>query len=196
MYWPRLKLTKEEKKWCAKYYEPGGFPGVQHRWYPGVLELNEFKRNPIFSFNTARRSRVFALTMAGDLHEFRISLEDVTGEQYTPNPIEPALLLGGDVHDVQSSWADGPPNGNAIEVYGWRGGWARSTTPQPFIQEPNIVLAPNQTLTVRGEQTRPPQVITTPEEEQPPLDILTIAPYRIDLVIHVWEFPGMDGGAL
>jgi hypothetical protein len=53
-----------------------------------------------------------------------------------------------------------------------------------------VILAPNQTLTIEGQETQPP-VTVTPE---PPILPETIAPFRLDMTLHVWEFPGMDGG--
>jgi hypothetical protein len=65
-YWPRLVLTDEEKEWCVKYYDPDNpKPFVKRRFYPGFLQLTEQKRNPIQSFNIARRTRVFGLDFAG-----------------------------------------------------------------------------------------------------------------------------------
>jgi hypothetical protein len=100
-YWPRLVLTDEEKEWCVKYYDPDNpKPFVKRRFYPGFLQLTEQKRNPIQSFNIARRTRVFGLDFAGDLSEFKIRIKDVTGEEYTPDPVEPGLLTGGGISNA------------------------------------------------------------------------------------------------
>lgn len=191
-YYPRLVLTPEEKEWCCKYYDPyNPKPAVLYRMYPGVLELNSTQRNPIFPFEISRRCRIWGLDMAGDIRQMRLEMQETAGEQYLANPIEPALLLTGANEDVQSSsWiqtiANNPDN---FPVRGSRGDgdWY----PQTAIFDPNIVLRPNQTLTLRGEQTQDPVAVV----DAPPFDD-ELAPFRIDFTLHVWEFPGMQGGAL
>jgi hypothetical protein len=54
-----------------------------------------------------------------------------------------------------------------------------------YIINPNITLAPNQTLTIRGYETEPYGF-----ELEAPND------YQVDLTVHVWEYPGMPGSPL
>lgn len=51
----------------------------------------------------------------------------------------------------------------------------------PFIQEPSIVLAPNQSLNVNATPADPADLTST---------------LVIELSLHVWEFPGMPGSPL
>lgn len=189
-YWPRLILTDEEKEWCVKYYDPNNpKPFVKRRMYPGFLQLTEQQRNPIQSFNIARRSRVFGIDFAGDLPQFKIRLKDVTGEEYTPDAVPPNLLVSGSGFNAMALWY-GNTIVNSTALYPFRGALATGRYQNSYIFEPAIILAPNQTLTVEGQESQPP-VTVTPD---PPLLPETIAPFRLDMTLHVWEFPGMDGG--
>jgi hypothetical protein len=166
MYWPRLILTPEEEKWSTKYFDPTtNRRGVLRRIYQGSLEINETQRNPIWNFQIARRCRVFGLTGIGDVDQLRMQFQDASGEQYYVNPILGTQVFGG--------WA----------ASGLQPTLPNLNTPQrsvgltmylcPFIFEPNIVLRPNQVLNIIGEPVLP----------------YAGQAYRIDLAIHVWEFP-------
>lgn len=169
-YWPRLRLTPEEAKSSSKYFDPRvGRRGVLRRIYPGFLLLNTTVRLPIFPFNIARRARVFGMTFAGDVNRFKLALETVSGEQHTAEPVfVPSLIGGFNQATIGISPTSAAPVAQAL------GYW------QPYIIEPNIVLLPNQTLTIRGRQTEP-RVATD---------------YRLDFCLHVWEFPAMAGSPL
>jgi hypothetical protein len=179
-YWPRFKLTPFEAKFLTKYSSPDdNRRGVLRRFYPGKLELNENTRLPTYDFNIARKSRVFGLSMSGDLSNFRITLGDATGEQYLIGPIEPALLITGPLYNNLS------PDFTQIAPT-----FIPGFSTNIHIFEPNISLAPNQTLTIQGFETEP-YGFTNPAPGE-----YSNANYRIDFTLHVWEFPGMPGSPL
>lgn len=170
-YWPRLVLTDYEKKYIDKYTEPNrNRRGVLRRFYPGSLVLTAEQRLPTFSQNIARRVRVFGITFSGDIEHFRVRIFDVTGEQYLANDMYIPHLVGGYVQ-------------TQVGIFGGLG-----TNPSPggltgvCIFNPNIVLAPNQTLSISGLETEPRGFDDTNEND-----------YRVDFTWHVWEFPGMPG---
>jgi hypothetical protein len=167
MYWPRLRLTPEEERWNQKYYDPHKVGrGVLRRMYPGNLELTSTIRQPVFSFQISRRSRVFAFTAAGDVERFQVEIITSSGERHTAESVYLSQLIGG-----ANEFPSTAPVGALVGVGA-----------VPYIFEPNIVLMPNQTLSIRGLETE--------DIEAPAVD------YRIDFVLHVWEFPGFPGSPL
>lgn len=163
MTFPKLKLTPYESASINKYSDPRTAKrGVLRRVYPGFLALTQTQRQPVFPFQIARRCRVFAFTCVGDVDQFLLEIIDVTGEKHTANPVPVNMLFPG----------------TAANVYGKPSSpLGAATFDSPYNIDPNIVLLPNQTLTMRGYQTQP-YVATN---------------YRIDFCLHVWEFPGMEG---
>jgi hypothetical protein len=180
-YWPRFKLTPYEAKFVTKYSSPDdNRRGVLRRFYPGFLELNETTRLPTFSFNIARKSRVFGFSAAGDISKFLITITDATGEQYTVGQVNAALLLTGGSRRIPGI------NSDITEISFYHP--LAPFTSDIHIFEPNISLAPNQTLTFQGFETEPYGYNLIPD---------TIpANYRMDFVLHVYEFPGMPGSPL
>ena len=169
MYWPTLKLTKEEAVWITKYYDPSkGRRGVLRRMYPGDLSLNSTERQPNFNLQIGRRSRVFGFTFAGDIDRFRIQIITATGEKHTAVPTRIPHLTTGYNMSPQGVYGVGATPSMALPSL------------FPYIADPNIVLEPNETLSINGFQT----------EDRVATD------YRIDFVVHVWEFPGMPGSPL
>ena len=180
-YWPRFKLTPYEAKYVVKYSDPDdNRRGVLRRFYPGYLVLDALTRLPTFSFNIARKSRVFGLSMSGDVAKFLITINDATGEQYTVGQLNADLLMTGNNLTI--------PGANislaALSVGKLMPGFNNDI----HIFEPNISLAPNQTLTFSGFETEP-YGFGVPEGADP-------ANYRIDFTLHVYEFPGMPGSPL
>ena len=166
MTFPSLRLTPYEAKQISKYGDSKtGKRGVLRRFYQGSLAITPTQRLPTFSFNIARRCRVMAITFAGDVSQVQFELIDVTGEKHTANPVFPAMLSPMSAINVYSSVNQGLTAGAAM---------------YPYVIDPNIVLMSNQTLQARGYAAQP--VTTSP----PPV-------LRIDFVLHVWEFPGMEG---
>jgi hypothetical protein len=175
MYWPRLQLTEEEKSYSiAKYYDPNTKFRVLRRMYGGTLRLNSINRAPTFGFNIARRCRVFAMTASGDLHRFRIQLQDSSGENYIAEPTSAAHLFGG--YNAIPPGLYGIPL-NPDSSFG--GVYGPPNTYAPFVFEPNIVLDPNQVLLLSG-------ISPTPYTGQD---------YFMETVFHVWEFPAMFGSS-
>lgn len=185
-YWPRFKLTNYEAKYVTKYSSPDdNRRGVLRRFYPGYLELNATTRLPTFAFNIARKSRVFGMSMSGDISKFRITISDATGEQYTVGQVNADLMMPGGLALVPGANFD---LGSLAQ--GTLAAFMPGFNNDIHIFEPNISLAPNQTLTVQGFETEPYGYSPIPIEDEEP------ANYRIDFVMHVYEFPGMPGSPL
>lgn len=174
-YWPRLVLTDYEKRFMQKYADPDdNRRGPLRRMYPGVLRLDADTRLPVQNFNIARRSRVFGISFAGDIEHFRIQITDATGEQYTAVPVYVPHLAPGYAQSL-------PGVVNGIGPQPLVGGFN-----DIYIINPNILLQPNQTLTVSGFETEPRGFIPSEGEFD----------FQIDFTLHVWEFPGMPGSPL
>lgn len=167
MFWPRLQLTAEEQKYVSKYFDPAKSRGVVRRTYNGQLVLSSVQRQPTFPFQIARRARVFALTASGDLTQFRIQLQDSSGEQYFAEPVAASNVFGG--YNQMPGSAIYP---NFTQVLGF------PFTTCPFVLEPNIVLNPNQVLNLIGDAQAN----------------YAGTNYRMEVCFHVWEFPGFAGG--
>lgn len=169
MFWPRLVLTPEEQLTHSKYYDPDSKKrGVLRRIYQGSLESNDTEQQPFWNFEIARRCRVFALTGIGDVNQIRFSLQDATGEQYFSEPLVATQVFGG--------WAAtglSPNNPITGNVTGYENTIGMPACIAPMVFEPNIVLAPNQVLNIIGQPVVPFNGVV----------------YRVDLAIHVWEFP-------
>lgn len=168
MYWPRLRLTKEEEKYVSKYYSPDSRNTVKRRIYNGYLALTATARQPTFGFQIARRSRVACITASGDLTQFRLQLQDASGEQYFPDPVSASNIFGGfNLLPPSANYAASP----FTDALGF------PCTFAPYVFEPNIVLDPNQVLNLIGQGVVP----------------YAGTSYRIDVCFHVWEFPAFYG---
>ncbi len=189
MFWPRMKLMPSEvKAGAVKYFDHKiGKRGVLRKIYPGHLALTQTRRQPTFSFQIARRSRVFGMTCSGDIGQFRIQLQDSSGEQYLAQPISLAGMMGGYVEIPPSAYGTAtegatggyPPNiADAANSLGWAAPQGNPSTYAPLIFEPNIVLDSNQILSLNG---------------YPMTDYAGVA-YRVDFCFHVWEFPAWQNG--
>ena len=176
MDWPRFKLTPGEARVSNKYEDPrSNKQRVLRRMYYNELVISPELRLDTAPFQISRRWRVFGLTAAGDVDFFRLELIDTTGEQYTAGPIHLVNLIGGYNPDPLSfdgnDWSAGP--GTRL--------MATATDQGPFIQEPNILLAPNQTLNINASPALPDNNSET---------------FRIGITLHVYEFPGVAGSPL
>lgn len=180
MYWPRFRLTPEEAKYNSKYENPKKpVTPVIRRMYNGELNITPTIRQDQETFQISRRSRVFGLTASGDVNQIEVQISDITGEQFTTDFIAMNDLILG------TNW-----DPRAIELYnptivadiGLFTGFisALPGSYMPFIFEPNIVLAPNQTLSFAGR----------------PIDPERQGPLHVSFNLHVWEFPGMPGSPL
>ena len=184
MYWPRLRLTPEESKYSIAYDDPGKTQrSVLRRFYHGQLNFNNVIRQDTETLQISRRSRVFALTASGDTNLVEIQILDVTGEQFTTDFIPLAALIGGSSLDPSSALIFSPFYDAAnLLTPGFNTGFVQGhmDTFVPYIFEPNVVLAPNQTLTFNGR----------------PINPNVIQPLHVSFNLHVWEFPGMPGSPL
>lgn len=189
MYWPRFKLTpSEEKAGASKYSDPDtGKRGVLRRLYPGQLVLTQTQRYPVFVFQIARRCRVLGLTASGDLAQFKVQIQDSSGESYLTEPINLPALFGGYVelpppaYGGATAGATGgyPPTVDDVaNNLGWAFPMGVPFTACPLIFEPNIVLQSNQALKITGA----------------PMTDYAGVDYRVDFCIHVYEFPKFDNG--
>lgn len=184
MYWPRLRLTPEESQYSIPYDDPGDKrQRVLRRIYYGQLNFNTTIRQDTETFQISRRSRVFGLTASGDIDLVEIQIQDVTGEQFTTDFIPLSALLGGGNIDPNTALIFSPFYDAAnLANPGFNTGFVQGQVSSyvPFIIEPNIVLAPNQTLTFNGR-------LINPNITQ---DV------HVSFNTHVWEFPGMPGSPL
>lgn len=177
--WPRFKITPEENQYSTKYEDPATNKHiVLRRFYPGEINITPTIRQDQETFQISRRTRVFGFTASGDLNLIEIQITDITGEQFTTDFIPIMNMLGGTIADPRSTelFINPPFNG------GFSTGFVVIPTMSyaPHIFEPNIVLAPNQTLSIQGRAIDP----TMP------------GPMHVEIVLHVWEFPGMPGSPL
>lgn len=168
MFWPRLQLTKEEETVVSKYFNPDKPRRVWRKVYNGALVLNDVQRTPTFPFSIARRSKIMAMTGSGDLSQFRLQLQDSSGEQYFPTANAASNIFGG--YSQLPGSVNYPPSPFTVRV-------GLPLTLCPFVFEPAIVLDPNQVLNLSAEGMGPYQGVD----------------YRIEVCFHVWEFPGFYG---
>lgn len=208
-YWPHLELTDYEKRFVSEYKEivpvldaagkpvidpttgkpkTWAKPGVLGRRYktqlnnvanPNVPSLTQVKLDG--SIQIARRSRVFGLTFAGDVHAWRLNIYTASGEQFTPR------LAGGTFPMVSAMVPGTSWNATATDMSGpsvltfpavpdnIEAGQIANIS-LPMLIEPNWELVPNETLFFQGV----PMVETA---------------IILEIVAHVWEFPGMIVGA-
>lgn len=189
MFWPRFKLAPlEERNGVSKYYDhERGQRGVLRKMYPTQLTLTQVIRNPFFSFAIARRNRVFAMTASGDINQFKVQIQDSSGEAYFAQPVTLASLLCGYV-DIPPPAYGGPTEGptggfpppvdDPANTLGWGYPVGTPRTQAPFIFEPSIVLDSNEVLQLSGF----------------PLTDYGGVNYRVDVTFHLWEFPSWGYG--
>jgi len=187
MYWPRLRLTKEEQQRWTPYSAPKVLQkNVLYRTYAGELVMTMTNKEDTENLQISRRSRVFALTASGDTANTEVQIFDSSGEQYTMGYIPLANMLMGTAPDFRSLGVYSSQGTSVILnqvgfsipfVYG-----VDSVAPHVF--EPNIVLDPNQTLTIKGRNMR--NLVQLPD---PPGPTNTNETSTVCFNFHVWEFP-------
>lgn len=172
--WPRMQLTTQEAQFSSKYEDPRSAKSrVLRRIYTNQLDINASLRADAVLFQISRRCRVFAITASGDIPNFLVELVDSTGEQYTAGPVPLSCLLTG--------WHSDPLDNGGV-VWPSVNGFAIAPVENGlFVQEPNIVLAPNQALNINVTPTNPGDLVTS---------------FRVEISLHVYEFPGMPGSPL
>jgi hypothetical protein len=191
-YWPNLELTEYEKQFARLYKTPSGIPGVLRRAYRVILNsLPDANIPGLEAAHTSgrvqisRRSRVFALSFAGDTSLWRLSIETASGERYTgvnpgapqtpstfPNantskaPIVAAMCAGSFYSPLSAMGAPpseiGEPDVSSFPVV--------TEFRLPLIIEPNWELVPNETLIFDGVPIVDTQAV-------------------LEIAVHVWEFP-------
>ena len=190
MYWPRLQLTQGEARRWAVYAEPKKLQrAALYRAYAGELRVTPTVQEDTESIQISRRSRVFAMTASGDVHNFEVTIYDSSGEQYTMGYVPMCNLLLGMNADPRGfpSWGDGPflPGLGKLPL-GTVGGTPYCMSPHVF--EPNIVLAPNQLLNFKGRALNPPQLL--PKLNPSDAAEIQVSEFvHLSFCIHVWEFP-------
>ena len=172
--WPRMQLTQQEAAFSSKYEDPrSAKQRVLRRLYTNQLDLSASLRADSVLFQISRRCRIFGITAAGDIPNFLVELVDSTGEHYTTGPVPLSNLLTG--------WNSGPLDNGGVIWPSVNGFAILPVTTGLFVQEPNIVLAPNQALSINVTPANPGDLVTS---------------FRIELTLHVYEFPGMPGSPL
>ena len=191
--WPLLELTDYERRFVG-VYENGDKEGVLRRSYevsfntiansgiPGLEQVNLSG-----SVAITRRTRVFALTFAGNLGSWRLKIETASGEQMTPQgnsdgpPIVSSMIAGSSWNALSALGDQSVVNALTAGVTTMFGSYCNA----PLLIDPNWELSPNETLFFRG--TPIDNQATTTNPMTPPAQKLLM------VGVHVWEFPGMDG---
>ena len=191
-YWPHCELTDFEKKYVGLYAN-GEKPGVLRRTYRAILnaetdpEVEGFDSpHTAARFQISRRSRVFALSFAGDTAAWRLNISNASGTQYTPvnvgAPQVPSVftdvsgskapivasMCPGAVYSLLSSLQPPPPS---IQ-FGEGELPMLSQFQLPLIIEPNWQLVPNETLIMEGYPIREGQAV-------------------LEIAFHAGKFPDM-----
>lgn len=178
MDWPRFQLTRGESEFNCKYEDPRKRQQrVLRRFYYNELNISTQIRQDMGTFQISRRSRVVGMTFSGDTDAFKIEIIDVTGEQYTAGPTHVPLLCQGWNQDPRSLFA---LDTGAAKVAGNEMAITTGTL-GPYIFEPNIVVAPNQTIQINSAPQNADNVENT---------------FILGIVMHVVEFPGAPGSPL
>lgn len=193
-YWPRLQLTSSEQQRWAVYSQPGkAARAVLYRAYAGELRITTTTPEDAENIQISRRARVFAMTASGDVHNVEIAISDSSGEQYTMGFTPMTNLLMG---------LNADPRGMAI--FGGQPTWAQNAVVgfplgamvgspgcvAPHVFEPNIVLAPNQTLNIKGRALLPTRTLI--KQTAPDVDNSETAHEEVvhlSFTLHAWEFP-------
>lgn len=172
--WPRMQLTRQEAAFSAKYEDPrSSKQRVLRRLYTNELNITAALRADSVLFQISRRCRIFGITAAGDIPNFLVEMVDSTGEQYTAGPVHLSGLLTG--------WHSDPLDNGGVSWPAVNGFAIAPVNNGLFVQEPNIVLAPNQAVNINVTPANPGDLVTS---------------FRVELTLHVYEFPGMPGSPL
>lgn len=164
MYLPRLKLTNEERAYIQKYEDPSK---------PGRGVLRRLYPGSL-ALTATIRTPAFSFQIS---RRSRVCGATFSGD-VTRFRIE-IITSTGEQHTAEPVYLPHlTPGFNQSEQ-----GIAPVATPSqflvlPYVFEPSLVLLPNQTLQFNGYAT----------EDFNDVD------YRIDFTLHVWEFPGYQGG--
>jgi len=161
--WPRLRLTNEEKAYVQKYADPSK---------PGRGVLRRLYAGHL-ALTGAVRTPTFTFQISRRSRVFGLTFSgDVTRFRVE------IITSSGELHTPQPVYLPHLQPGFMQSEQGV----APGATPSwfsvlPYIFEPSLVLLPNQTLNLNGF----------------PTDVFQDVDYRVDMALHVWEFPGMLG---
>lgn len=187
MYWPRLQLTKKESERWASYFEPSKLQrAVLYRTYAGEINLTSTNKEDTENIQISRRSRIFAMTVSGDVHNTEVQIYDSGGEQYTMGFTPLMNMFLGNIGDPRGSGSfdpalDGLFTGRRIAM---GAAYAMYFSIAPHIFDPNIVLEPNQTLSVKGRNLIQ---LRSPVSDEVPSNLVPMS--HVSFNFHVWEFP-------
>lgn len=188
MYWPRFRLTKAESaRWCVYSSPDMKQKAVLYRIYAGEIVLSTTVKEDTENLQISRRARVFGLTASGDITNIEIQIYDSAGEQYTMGFVPMSQLLLGAVPDFRSVAQVAQPQytfGGDFQAEFLGNIVGAADTVAPHIIEPNIVLDPNQTISVKGRCMHALHDTLVGEGG-------TAVPQTSTLCfnLHVWEFP-------
>ena len=198
-YWPNCELTEYEKRFVSLYpTQPKkdkktgkvtpGKPGVLRRTYKVLL--NNFVNTQVIglealhfdgSVEMSRRTRVFALTFAGDLSVWPLRIYSASGEDYTPrtaNGNYPTVSAMVPCTQWLNFASDFPAFASQVTT---PAGDVRqfAYASYPLIIDPNWELVQNESL-----------IFSAPNGDPlPGTDV------QLEIAVHAWEFPGMVEGA-
>lgn len=181
MTWPKLRLTKEEAKYCSHYYEhSSGKQPVKRRMYSNAFSVTPGTLQTMFPFQIARRCKLFAVTATGDIELFNVLMQTATGELLTTGPTHAPLLFGGPCrHPLSQGIVFAqfvPPASTGPDI--------AASPNYPFVIDPAFTLKSNETLNVTCSFAGiPSQLLGLPAN---PAMVLTF---------HLWEYPGMGDSA-
>lgn len=197
--WPTIELTDFERKF-VRIYKNKQYPGVLNRRYRVTLNSQAVpeKNLPVVKttgqIQISRRARVYALTFVGNTDRWRLNISNASGTQFTNKSprshLDPIVscMVPGNFHNALSLGGVTPPVPVATSIgigpaVNYINSIMTGCIPFPLLIEPNWVLVPNETLIFSGTPI-PITVKANGQEEDFPL--------VLDIVIHVWEFPGME----
>lgn len=179
---PLLRLTKEELLYNYYYRDGSSRQPVIERKYPYSVKLTQTEPAPSIVHRTTRRARVFMVTFSGEVQGARVQLKSSLGETYLQQPMHIPLLNGFSPRSPQSVHPTLAPTpfvapSNAVFSLYPGDGW-------PLVWDPNIIMPPSGELNFNFMPELPNDVILQSDG------------YLVNFVVHQWEFPGFQGGAV
>lgn len=193
-YWPHCELTEYEKKFVS-LYKTDKKPGVLRRAYRVILNSIAVENVPLLEVSRlsgrvqiSRRSRVFALSFAGDTANWRLTIQTASGERFTGvNPGAPqntSAFPGADESDspIVASMCPGsffsPVSSLGIPPVAFSADDGEEDATLGLVNqfqlpldiEPNWELVPNEVLIFDGV----------------PINGQTLK--VLEIMVHVWEF--------
>jgi hypothetical protein len=160
---------------------------VLYRVYAGEIQLSTTNKEDTENLQIARRARVLALTASGDITNIEVQIYDSAGEQYTMGFVPVSQLLLGAVPDFRSVAQIAQPQytfGGPFQAEFIGNIVGSADTVAPHIFEPNIVLDPNQTISIKGRCMHALHDTLVSEVGTPVPQTSTLC-----FNLHVWEFP-------